>query len=118
MSIQTAKKVAWKKYKVTVLRDTAMQSCSPLGKSVLKCIFKAVLGKSTSHMDLFLSSVQAALTDFVQVCWKQQEQVVEGMAESSSRERLLIVCFGFGCCSAASTEKHGCLTATAAGPAP
>lgn len=70
MSIQTAKKVAWKKYKVTVLRDTAMQSCSPLGKSVLKCIFKAVLGKSTSHMDLFLSSVQAALTDFVQVCWK------------------------------------------------
>lgn len=70
MSIQTAKKVAWKKYKVTLLRDTAMQSRSPLGKSVLKCIFKAVLGKSTSHMDLFLSSVQAALTDFVQVCWK------------------------------------------------
>jgi len=70
MSIQTAKKVAWKKYKVTVLRDTAMQSRSPLGKSVLKCIFKAVLGKSTIHMDLFLSSLQAAFTDFVQVCWK------------------------------------------------
>lgn len=70
MSVQTAKKTAWKKYKVAVPRDTAMQSCyPPLGKSVLKCIFKAVLGKSTSHMDLFLSSVQAAFTDFVEVRW-------------------------------------------------
>lgn len=70
MSVQTAKKAVWKKYKVAVPRDTAMQSCyPPLGKSVLKCIFKAVLGKSTSHVDLLLSSVEAAFTDFVQVCW-------------------------------------------------
>lgn len=70
MSVQTAKKAVWKKYKVAVPWDSAMQSCHPpLGKSVLKCIFTALLGKSTSRMDLLLSSVEAAFTDFLQVHW-------------------------------------------------
>lgn len=69
MSVQTAKKVAWKKYKVAVPQDTDTQTCyPPLGECMFKCIFRALWMKGSSHQGLFLSSVQAALTDLAQVC--------------------------------------------------
>lgn len=46
MSVQTGKKVVWKKYKVPVPQDTNRQTCcSLLGEYVLTSVSKAVVGE-------------------------------------------------------------------------
>lgn len=47
MSVQAAKKVVWKKYKVAVPQDTNRQTCSPPpGECALTYVFKAVVDKN------------------------------------------------------------------------
>lgn len=71
MSVQTAKKVAWKNYKVAVPWDTDKQTCyPPPGECTLTYVFKAVVDKGSGHVGLFylLHLMQAAFLDFAQVC--------------------------------------------------
>jgi len=48
MSIQTAKKVVWKKFKVAAPPNTDRQTCYPLpGECTLTYVFKAMVDKRT-----------------------------------------------------------------------
>lgn len=61
MSVQTAKEVVWKKYRIAAPQDPDRQTCCPPpGEYVLTYHFKALVGKRVSHVGLCLSSTPDA----------------------------------------------------------